>query len=138
TRCRSATTAAATTKARRSPGATASSRSGCCSNTGSASEGVMRRTAFFVVIALFMPRLSPAQDTPRFGIVMGYPAEVGILWNVSSRVAVRPEINWSKSHVETTSTDTPTVIFLPAARTSTGDSWQVGCGYQRLAVPVEG
>ena len=35
----------------------------------------MQRIVFFAIAVLFtMPRLSSAQDTPRFGIVMGYPA----------------------------------------------------------------
>jgi len=97
----------------------------------------MQRIVFFAVL-LALPRLSTAQDTPRFGIVMGYPAEVGVLWNVSSRVAVRPEIDWSKAHTETTSTTQiptftgTTVITTPISSTSTGDGWHAGIGVSAL------
>ena len=99
----------------------------------------MQRIVLFAVATLFvMPGFSSAQDAPRFGVVMGYPAAVGLLWNVSSRVAVRPEINWSRSASETTTTTDPIVftgtIVVPTTFTSTtkADGWQVGVGISGL------
>jgi hypothetical protein len=99
----------------------------------------MRHIAFFAIVALFaVPRLLAAQDQPRFGIVMGYPAELGVLWHVASRVAVRPEINWTKSSSETTTTVTTLTfngpVAVPTTITSTGtsDTWQLGVGVSGL------
>src|SRR5690349_6856829 len=38
-----------------------------------------------------------AQDDPRVGLTMGYPTAIGVLWHVSDRIAVRPEIDFSRS-----------------------------------------
>jgi len=98
----------------------------------------MRHIAFFAIAALFaVPRPLAAQDEPRFGIVMGYPAQVGLLWNVGSRVAVRLEINWSKSSTETTTSSNPivfngTVIVPGSSMTTKSDSWQIGVGVSAL------
>ena len=51
TSCRSPTTAARTTRARRSPGATASARSGCCSACGSRRDVLEGKTVAVVVPA---------------------------------------------------------------------------------------
>jgi hypothetical protein len=36
----------------------------------------------------------------RVGLTMGYPTAVGVLWQVSDRVAVRPEFSWAHSSIE--------------------------------------
>jgi hypothetical protein len=36
-----------------------------------------------------------AQDSPRVGITMGYPASFGVLWHLSDRVALRPELSFT-------------------------------------------
>ena len=41
------------------------------------------------------------QDDRRFGLTMGFPTAVGFLWHVSDRVAVRPEIDISRSETKT-------------------------------------
>src|SRR5436190_13037188 len=99
----------------------------------------MHRIVFFAIAAMIaLPRFASAQDTPRFGIVMGYPAQAGVLWNVSSRFAVRPEINWTRSASETTTTTYPIVFtdptIVPIGFTSTSkvDGWQVGVGISGL------
>jgi hypothetical protein len=67
----------------------------------------MRRILFVLVTTLvLLPRAAAAQDTPRFGIVMGYPAQVGFLWSIGDRLAIRPELNWTHSTTETTTIST--------------------------------
>jgi hypothetical protein len=66
----------------------------------------MRPAVFIVTTALLLPRAAAAQDTPRVGIVMGYPAQVGVLWRIADRVAIRPEVNWTRSTFETVTTST--------------------------------
>ena len=34
-----------------------------------------------------------AQDNPRVGLTMGYPTSIGVLWHVTDRIAIRPEID---------------------------------------------
>jgi len=104
----------------------------------------MRHIAFFAIAALFaVPRPLAAQDEPRFGIVMGFPAQVGVLWNVASRLAVRPEINWSKSATESTTTSAPIVVngtvIVPGSSTTTrSDNWQIGVGVSALVYLSKG
>jgi hypothetical protein len=100
----------------------------------------MRHTVIMATTALLLlPRTSTAQDTPRFGLVMGYPANVAVLIKVSDAVSVRPEINWSRSVFESSTTITvipfvPGVTPIPVSTTttSTSDGWQVGVGLSGL------
>ena len=48
------------------------------------------------VLAIFLcslvcVRAASAQDTRSFGVTMGYPASIGVLWHFNEAVAVRPE-----------------------------------------------
>jgi hypothetical protein len=79
-----------------------------------------------------------AQDTPRVGISMGYPASIGVIWQVSDGLALRPEISVQKSSTEFTesisfglSTD-GTLDTTTAASKSTSDFWQVSVGLSAL------
>jgi len=62
--------------------------------------------AVSAAITLLLPAVAAAQDTPRIGLVMGYPAQVGVLWTVAARLAIRPEVNWTRTTTETVSTAT--------------------------------
>ena len=93
----------------------------------------MRRTLFVVMVVL-VPCVSAAQDTPRFGIVMGYPAQVGVLWSLGDRFALRPELNWTHSTTEATTVQT---IFNIAGVTTntvttTSETNAVGPGISAL------
>jgi len=52
-------------------------------------------------LALFLTAVVPAaaQDTRKFGITMGFPQSIGMIWQ-SSRVAVRPEVTFSGSSID--------------------------------------
>jgi len=76
----------------------------------------MRLALFIVVVSVLAPSAAAAQDSPRFGIVMAYPAEAGVLWRVADRVAVRPEFNWTHSTTESTGT---TTVFTGTGVTTT-------------------
>jgi opacity protein-like surface antigen len=58
---------------------------------------------------------------------MGYPAAVGVLWHVSDKVAIRPELSFAGSSNET-STSTGT---LPEIQIE-GDGWSIGTGVSAL------
>ena len=55
----------------------------------------MRMTWAIVVLAVAMGASHPAwaQDE-KVGVTMGYPGAVGVLWQVSDAVAIRPEFSW--------------------------------------------
>ena len=54
----------------------------------------------WVVLAVLLPGAASAQTDRRVGITLGYPAQVGVLWNVTNRVAVRPEVSLSTGSTE--------------------------------------
>jgi len=64
----------------------------------------MRLALCIMTVSVLAPSAAAAQDSPRFGIVMAYPAEAGVLWRMADRVAVRPEFNWTHSTSESTGT----------------------------------
>ena len=98
----------------------------------------MRRRQFIVAIGLVLlaARGSSAQETPRFGLVMGYPTQAGVLVRLSDRVSIRPDISWSQSSLEATTT---LITFGPGIgppittlRTTTTESTQIGIGVSGL------
>jgi hypothetical protein len=44
--------------------------------------------------------MARAQDAGQVGVTLGYPAEVGIVWHVTDRVAVRPNISFSHASTD--------------------------------------
>ena len=81
----------------------------------------------WVTLAFLAGRDARAQDMPRLGLTMGYPAAVGVIWNVADRLALRPEVNFSKSSVESSGSD-----ILGPAPILTNDATQVGVGLSAL------
>ena len=61
-----------------------------------------------------------AQEDRRVGLTMGYPTSVGVLWHVTDRIAIRPEIDASRTKVksETTSTLAPILNETESSATS--------------------
>ena len=53
----------------------------------------MRTLTIFAIFlcSLLCVRTASAQDTRSFGVTMGYPASIGVLWHMNEAVAVRPE-----------------------------------------------
>jgi hypothetical protein len=81
-----------------------------------------------------------AQDTPRVGISMGYPASIGVIWQVTDDVALRPEISFQKRSGQSTTTrvaltfvgGVPSGGTTITTSTSTTDFWQAGVGLSAL------
>jgi hypothetical protein len=61
----------------------------------------MRMTwaAAVLVVVMGWSQTAAAQDE-KVGLTMGYPTAVGILWQVSESVAVRPEFSWTRLSVD--------------------------------------
>jgi hypothetical protein len=56
----------------------------------------------FAVVILSVPGATPvaAQERGDTGITMGYPASVGLVWHVTDRIAIRPELSFSVRNTE--------------------------------------
>jgi hypothetical protein len=80
----------------------------------------MKRLMLAVSVVLSVGANALAQDAGQIGITMGYPSAVGIIWQVTDNVAVRPEISFS-----TTSTESPAIssgLSLPGVSDDLGKS----------------
>jgi hypothetical protein len=62
-----------------------------------------------------------AQDKGRIGVTTGYPGAIGVQWHLANRVAVRPEISFSKA-------DSSSDGLVDAST----DFWSVGTGVSVL------
>jgi hypothetical protein len=99
-----------------------------------------------VIIMAVFAHAAFAQDTPRVGISMGYPGTIGVIWQVTDRVGLRPEVNVQKSSGESTSTLSLSLTAFPVGGTSTTttttvttiDAWQVSAGLSALFYLTKG
>src|SRR5215831_6525287 len=81
-----------------------------------------RRLLIVVVGCLIAGAVSAeGQDRGRVGLTTGYPAAIGLQWHMADRIAVRPEISFSKS-------DTSSQSIVDA----TTDFWSLGTGVSLL------
>lgn len=84
-------------------------------------------------MAVLVSGVAPAlaQSTRTVGLVMGYPASVGVLWHVADGLALRPDISLSRLATETTSTS---IDFLGAPQTATtvSEGWTTSLGLSGL------
>jgi hypothetical protein len=61
-----------------------------------------------LLLALLMASApAHAQEGGNQGLVVGYPANIGLLWHATERVAVRPEVSFAFSSNEVTTTTSP-------------------------------
>jgi hypothetical protein len=72
-----------------------------------------------------------AQQDHRVGLVIGYPASVGVLWQVSEGIALRPDIAINRQSTESTSTIS-TGFTPPQTSTSTTTGWSTSVGLSAL------
>jgi hypothetical protein len=93
------------------------------------------RVLGLVVITLTMAaNTASAQDEPRIGITMGYPASIGVVWHVTDRIALRPEMSVSSSTNDLTATSTISVggTTVTNSTTNSNDNWQLLAGASAL------
>jgi hypothetical protein len=75
------------------------------------------------VLVLLSPAPSLAQEQPgTLGLTLGYPGAIGIVWHVADRVAVRPELSFSRGW-----TDRDDSLFG-----SDRSNWTIGVGVSAL------
>ena len=83
----------------------------------------------------FLPASASAQNAPKVGLSMGYPASVSVVWHVTDGVALRPEISVSKSTSEfvgSSITFSSGGIPVTTTTTTTTDTWQTSAGLSAL------
>lgn len=85
----------------------------------------MKQT-LLAIAAVLVPAIAVAQDTPKVGLTMGYPATVGLIWQIGDKVSVRPEITLSRSSDETS------VVGATSGQVTSGDSTVVGVAVSGL------
>ena len=88
----------------------------------------MRRGHLVVCVAaaLLVGRVAAAQEAGQVGVTMGYPTAVGVLWHLTSRVAIEPEIAISRIRAESQFESTViigTTTLTTAVLTTTTDGW---------------
>jgi len=100
----------------------------------------MRRLAAVMAIVFGAAGSARAQESGHVGITMGYPASIGVIWHVSDRIALRPEVSLQQISGTSTSVITITTGFGPGGQTittstttqATSDQWAVGVGASAL------
>src|SRR4051812_40532108 len=83
----------------------------------------------------FLPGTGSAQDAPKVGLSMGYPAAIGVIWHVTDRLALRPEMSVTKSASEfigSSITFSSGGVPVTTTTTTTTDAWQVSAGVSGL------
>jgi opacity protein-like surface antigen len=61
----------------------------------------MRIIWLALAVSVAAPCRLAAQEHGQIGVTMGYPAAVGVLWQVTDRVAVRPDVSFSGASADT-------------------------------------
>jgi hypothetical protein len=65
---------------------------------------LMKRALLLLATAL-VPSIVSAQDAPKIGLTMAAPSAIGILWQVTDYVALRPEVTWTRTATESSQID---------------------------------
>lgn len=77
-----------------------------------------------------------AQPARSVGVTMGYPTGVGVLWHISDRISLRPDVSLTRSRATTTTTSVlPPSLFGPGetfAATTTQTDWTTSAGLSAL------
>src|SRR4051794_23301257 len=81
---------------------------------------LVRLCAVAVACVLLQPHFASAQEHGPIGITMGYPSSVGVMWHITDRVALRPEIALS------TATTDPSSKSVFGTSGSSGSTVEVG------------
>lgn len=75
-----------------------------------------------VVVLMLVARPVSAQGAGDVGLTFAYPGSIGLVWQIGSRVALRPDFSIVQSDSESTSTSTQTFPgFTPPPTTSRTD-----------------
>jgi hypothetical protein len=91
------------------------------------------------LLAVLLAAPASAQEQGQVGVSMGYPASVGVVWQVADRVAIRPEISLVQTSTDITTVTTLTFTTPSGTQTQQitraqfeTDSTTVGAGVSAL------
>jgi hypothetical protein len=86
-----------------------------------------------VLMLMAVARPADAQGAGDVGVTFAYPGSIGLVWQIGSRVAVRPDFSIVQSDSESTSTSTQTFPgFTPPTTTSRSDGVTTTTGLSLL------
>src|SRR5215210_8020139 len=63
---------------------------------------------------LVIAKAAAAQEPGQIGLTMGYPGTIGVVWHPTSRIALEPDIAFSRNRTTFTSESTLTVGLVPS------------------------
>ena len=90
------------------------------------------RVLLGVVMLVAAARSAAAQEAGDVGVTMGYPGALGIVWHVTDGIAVRPDIAFTRSTSESTTSATGVFSGAGLSSTSTSDGWGTTVGVSVL------
>lgn len=73
-----------------------------------------------------------AQDAGSLGATMGYPGAVGVIWHVTDRIALRPDVTLTRSSSESTTTGPGFFPGTELSSTTTSEGWGTTVGLSAL------
>jgi hypothetical protein len=87
---------------------------------------IRKATLVLFMLAASLASHAYAQDTPRVGLSVGYPASVGVSWNLSPRIAIRPDVSFDALSVDS-------AVNSPFGEVAvSGRTWQLDVGLSTL------
>ena len=58
----------------------------------------MKKSRLLIIaFLLFIGTSANAQEKGEKGLVIAYPTSVGFIWNVTDRIAIRPDVSFTKA-----------------------------------------
>ncbi len=88
--------------------------------------------ALLAAIVTLAPRPASAQDAGAVGLTMGYPGALGIVWQVTDRFAIRPDVSVTRTSSDSTTTATGLFGGAPLSSTNTSEGWGSAVGLSAL------
>ena len=87
----------------------------------------MRTNTITVAFAILVITVSAsAQEAGQAGVTMGYPGAIGIVYQISESVAVRPEFSFSRN-----TSSAASGVVVPSESTT----WATGLAAERAVLP---
>jgi hypothetical protein len=83
-----------------------------------------------VVVATAAP--AAAQEQGDVGVTLGYPAGVGVIWHIADRVAIRPDVSFTWTSTESTTSTQLLPGLPPTTITSSADLFNTAVGVSVL------
>jgi len=92
----------------------------------------MRGKVLGVVMAAAISAPAAAQERGDVGVTMGYPPAIGVVWQVTGGLALRPDVSLTWTSSESTSTLTIVPGLTPVTSTSTVEARNISVGLSAL------